>query len=58
MALVKQGIGVVSIHHNINAHADWPEFAKMIGAKWFSIRQEYEGQKVGPRLTKRASRSG
>ncbi len=50
VALVKQGIGVVSIHHNINAHADWPEFAKMIGAKWVWSRQEYEGQEVGPSI--------
>ena len=50
MALVKQGIGIVGIHHNINAHPDWPEYAKMIGAKWFEQPGEYEGKQY-PRST-------
>lgn len=29
--LLKQGIGLVSLHHNMGAHQDWSEFHKIIG---------------------------
>ena len=32
--LLKQGIGVVSLHHNLGAHRDWGEFTKIIGGKF------------------------
>ena len=32
--LLKQGIGLVSLHHNLGAHRDWPEFTKIIGGKF------------------------
>ena len=34
-ALLEEGIGVVSLHHNIGAHRNWPEFTKIIGGKFF-----------------------
>jgi type 1 glutamine amidotransferase len=33
-ALLKKGIGVVSLHHNLGAHRDWDEFTKIIGGKF------------------------
>jgi type 1 glutamine amidotransferase len=32
--LLETGIGVVSTHHNLGAHRDWPEFTKVIGGKY------------------------
>ena len=29
--LLKTGIGLVSLHHNLGAHNDWEEFANIIG---------------------------
>lgn len=34
VALLKKGIGVVSLHHNLGAHRDWDEFTKIIGGKF------------------------
>lgn len=33
-ALLDEGIGVVSLHHNLGAHRDWDEFSKIIGGKY------------------------
>ncbi len=32
--LLKKGIGVVSLHHNLGAHRDWDEYACIIGGKY------------------------
>lgn len=32
--LLNTGIGLVSTHHNLGAHPDWPEFTKIIGGKY------------------------
>ena len=45
VALLKQGIGVVSLHHNMGAHQDWPEFRKIIGGKFFTKPGEIDGVK-------------
>ncbi len=34
VALLKEGIGLVSLHHNLGAHRDWDEFTKIIGGKF------------------------
>ncbi|HID76493.1 MAG TPA: hypothetical protein EYP56_10905, partial [Planctomycetaceae bacterium] len=34
VALLRRGIGVVSLHHNLGAHRDWGEFRKIIGGKF------------------------
>ena len=31
LALLKTGMGLVLLHHNLGAHVDWPEFAKIRG---------------------------
>jgi len=43
-ALVKQGIGVVSLHHNMGAHRDWDEFRKIIGGKFIFAPVEIDGK--------------
>ncbi len=32
--LLQNGIGLVSLHHNLGAHSDWDEFRKIIGGKF------------------------
>ncbi|MHC4405310.1 MAG: ThuA domain-containing protein [Planctomycetota bacterium] len=39
VALLKKGIGVVSLHHNLGAHRDWDEFRKIIGGKFILSEQ-------------------
>lgn len=43
--LLNQGIGVVSLHHNLGAHSKWPEFRKIIGGQFILSPQEIDGQK-------------
>jgi type 1 glutamine amidotransferase len=43
-ALLKQGIGVVSLHHNLGAHRDWPEYRKIIGGKFVFKPEIIDGQ--------------
>ena len=42
--LLSQGIGVVALHHNIGGHADWTEWPKVIGGKFFLKPQDYAGK--------------
>ena len=45
VALLNQGIGLVSLHHNMGAHANWDEYRKIIGGK-FALRDcEIDGTK-------------
>lgn len=48
VALLKKGIGVVSLHHNLGAHRDWDEFRKIIGGKFILEETEIDGQKYKP----------
>jgi len=34
LELLRQGIGVVSLHHNLGAHPGWEEFRRIIGGKF------------------------
>ena len=43
--LLKTGIGVVSLHHNLGAHRDWDEFRKIIGGKFCLEDCEIDGKK-------------
>ena len=45
-------------HHNMNAHGDWPEFAKMIGASGLGIASSTRARRLALRPTRRARRSG
>lgn len=43
--LVKSGkVGIVSTHHNLGAHADWPEFHKIIGGEYVMKARMIDGQ--------------
>jgi type 1 glutamine amidotransferase len=44
VALLNKGIGVVSLHHNLGAHRDWDEFAKIIGGKFVFADCQLEGE--------------
>jgi len=41
--LLKTGIGVVSLHHNMGAHRDWDEFRRIIGGKFVLSPQTIDG---------------
>jgi len=49
-ALLQQGIGVVSLHHNLGAHRDWDEFPKIIGGKFLFKPETIDGVEC-PRST-------
>lgn len=44
VALLKKGIGVVSLHHNMGAHRNWDEFRKIIGGKFILEDCVIDGQ--------------
>ncbi len=43
-ALLKEGIGLVSLHHNLGAHRDWDEFTEIIGGKFIFKDSVLEGK--------------
>ena len=45
VALLGEGIGLVSLHHNLGAHRDWKEFRKIIGGKFILADCVIDGQK-------------
>jgi len=47
VALLKQGIGVVSLHHNLGAHRQWDEFRKIIGGKFIFQPCQIDGKQYG-----------
>jgi len=46
--LLKQGIGLVSLHHNLGAHRNWDEFTKIIGGKYVFADAVLEGKAYKP----------
>jgi uncharacterized protein len=46
--LLNEGIGVVSMHHNLCAHNDWPEYRKIIGAKYLYKPTKIDGATYTP----------
>jgi type 1 glutamine amidotransferase len=45
VALLRQGIGLVALHHNLGAHRDWPEYTKIIGGKFCFGDCQFDGRK-------------
>jgi len=43
--LLKTGIGVVALHHNLGAHRDWPEYTQIIGGKFIFKDGDVHGGK-------------
>src|SRR5690348_2673096 len=46
--LLKTGIGVVSLHHNLCAHEDWPEYRTLIGGRYFQKLETIDGKEYAP----------
>ncbi|MCS7305448.1 MAG: ThuA domain-containing protein [Thermoguttaceae bacterium] len=42
--LLRQGIGIVSLHHNLAAHFDWDEFRKIIGGRFILRNCQIDGK--------------
>jgi type 1 glutamine amidotransferase len=47
LALLDTGIGVVALHHTLAAHQTWPEYAKIIGGKYFIPKYAKPGDPEG-----------
>ena len=41
--LLKQGIGLVSLHHNLGAHRNWNDYRKLIGGKFIFEQETIDG---------------
>lgn len=50
VALLKTGVGLVSLHHNLGAHRDWPEYPRIIGGQFF-LKDTELGGKTYPKST-------
>ena len=48
VALLNEGIGLVSLHHNVGAHRNWEEFAHIIGARFFFSDGVIDGRTYPP----------
>ncbi len=48
MGVLDRGIGVVSLHHNLGAHPDWPEYHQVIGGAWLNSKCSIDGRDYGP----------
>ncbi len=48
IALLDRRIGVVSLHHNIGAHPEWPEYHQVIGGAWLAGKRSIDGKDYGP----------
>jgi type 1 glutamine amidotransferase len=48
VALLNRGIGLVSLHHNLCSHQEWPEYRKIIGGRYLFSPLEEGGKRYGP----------
>ncbi|HJN07286.1 MAG TPA: ThuA domain-containing protein [Pirellulaceae bacterium] len=46
VALLQSGVGVVALHHTLAAHANWPQYAKIIGGKYHLKDQVVNGKTI------------
>jgi type 1 glutamine amidotransferase len=46
--LLNRGIGLVSLHHNLCSHQDWPEYRKIIGGQYLFNPLDAGGKRYGP----------
>lgn len=46
--LLKTGIGLVSLHHNLCSHDDWPEYRSLIGGRYFHKPETIDGREYLP----------
>lgn len=45
--LLKKGIGLVALHHNMAAHQNWEEYRHIIGGKFVLKAMDIDGKKYG-----------
>ena len=43
LKLLRQGVGVVALHHSIGAFQQWPEYRKIIGGRFYLKQMEEDG---------------
>lgn len=43
LALLNRGVGVVALHHSLVSFPDWPEYKKIIGAKYYEKEMLEDG---------------
>lgn len=48
LALLNKGIGVVSLHHNLVAHENWPLWRDIIGGKFLRANETIDGKTYEP----------
>ncbi len=46
VALLEEGIGLVSMHHNLGAHRSWDKYTEIIGGKFVFKPQKIDGKQV------------
>lgn len=45
--LLKTGIGVVALHHNLGAHGGWDEYTEIIGGRYVHVSWKHGGTEYG-----------
>lgn len=48
LALLEEGIGLVSLHHNLGAHRNWAQWKDVIGGKYNFVEETIGGRSYGP----------
>ncbi len=43
LTLLDRGVGVVALHHSLVSFQDWPEYKKIIGAKYYEKQMQEDG---------------
>jgi uncharacterized protein len=44
VALLERGVGLVALHHSICAFQEWPEYNRIIGARYFQKAETFDGR--------------
>ena len=48
LQLLKQGKGLVFLHHSIHGHEDWPEYPRIVGGAWVAGKRTIDGRVFAP----------
>lgn len=41
---METGLGLVALHHSIASHPDWPDYARLLGGRWFRTPETFDGR--------------
>jgi len=44
--LLQSGIGIVALHHTLAAHDNWPEYAKIVGGRYYRKAETQNGKTI------------